>query len=179
MMIAFRCQCDETRIRCSFDIFNVEGEIGFENHDIGDCRCTNDLKMYERKDGSLKVLCSLCVLTTDKEVKMRVDVQKIYEEIRKRWMEGDEKACQGVREYVAIKHGNLSMDPNADENEIMVLTFAGLLIMLMNENYDVKPGTISDIKTVEGGIIKSTSSNDNAGTVVLNPADVNRSKIIF
>jgi hypothetical protein len=68
---------------------------------------------------------------------MSLNVKLIYEGLRDKWMQSSEDECKKVREFIGLRHGNLSMDPNAINEELMVLTFAGMLIMLMNEGYEV------------------------------------------
>lgn len=62
------CECPEVgRLGCDSSWYNEETELPFVNHEPHNCKCTNDIKMYNRKGRTL-YLCSICNLTGDVEV---------------------------------------------------------------------------------------------------------------
>lgn len=65
-----KCQCNLTGILRNkmIEWYDSKKELPFVEHKPNECKCTNDLKKYNRKD-KLLYLCSCCVLCEDKEVK--------------------------------------------------------------------------------------------------------------
>ena len=62
------CECPSKGVLRSdiADLYN-DVELPFVDHAPGECKCTNDLRMYER-DGKHLMLCSCCCLSSDKEI---------------------------------------------------------------------------------------------------------------
>jgi hypothetical protein len=52
--------------------YDARTELPYVDHKPGECRCTNDLRLYER-DGQALTLCSCCVLSSDKEISEEID----------------------------------------------------------------------------------------------------------
>ncbi len=48
--------------------YNLITERPYVNHEPGECKCTNDLALYER-EGKKLWLCSCCWLSGDKRIK--------------------------------------------------------------------------------------------------------------
>ena len=65
-----KCECDKTSSLpvISPDLYHPELELPFVGHQPGECKCTNELKRYER-DGKIVWLCSCCHMFDDKEIK--------------------------------------------------------------------------------------------------------------
>ncbi len=69
-MVERRCECNEEGVlREGFaSWYDTVKELPFVNHKPNKCKCTNELKKYIRK-GKEIWLCSICCLSSDKEVK--------------------------------------------------------------------------------------------------------------
>lgn len=61
-----KCQCPvEGILREGMASFYNHAELPFVAHEPNQCKCTNELKLYRRKDGSELYLCSCCCLGSD------------------------------------------------------------------------------------------------------------------
>ena len=64
-----RCQCPETGYVTAnrLIMYDVVKERPYVNHKPGECKCTNDIRLYNR-NGELLYLCSCCYMSNDKLV---------------------------------------------------------------------------------------------------------------
>lgn len=65
------CECDiagELDPRVAH-LYDKKTELPFVEHLPGKCGCVNDLRLYRRADGSVKMLCSICYLPRDVEIR--------------------------------------------------------------------------------------------------------------
>ena len=64
-----KCECDQEGQANPMiaHLYDPDTELPFVRHQPGECRCTNDLKQYER-DGKVMWLCRCCWLPDDKLV---------------------------------------------------------------------------------------------------------------
>lgn len=68
MSLNEKCECDNVGIQSWPDKwYDDELELPYVNHAPHQCRCTNNLRLFER-DGKQLLLCSCCFLSTDKLV---------------------------------------------------------------------------------------------------------------
>lgn len=64
-----RCECPEEGVKniSMRGWYDQKNEWPFVKHKPGQCRCTNEIKLYER-DGKRLWLCSNCYMSGDREV---------------------------------------------------------------------------------------------------------------
>lgn len=64
-----KCQCEEKGVLHDYlsDLYDKKLELPFVAHEPHECKCTNNIKKYDR-EGKKLYLCSCCVLGTDVEV---------------------------------------------------------------------------------------------------------------
>lgn len=59
------CECPEIgELGCSILQYDAETEAPYVNHKPNECKCTNDLQLYNRKGKNI-YLCSICNLPGD------------------------------------------------------------------------------------------------------------------
>jgi hypothetical protein len=65
-----KCECDEDAVVEPYrlSLYDKITERPFANHAAGECKCTNELTLYRRLDGSEKWLCSCCCIFTDIQI---------------------------------------------------------------------------------------------------------------
>lgn len=64
-----KCQCpEEGRLDPSIKhLYHKKTELPFVVHEPYQCKCTNNIKLFERQ-GKKLFLCSICCLSEDKEI---------------------------------------------------------------------------------------------------------------
>lgn len=59
-----QCECPHYgRQGCPDSAYNAEKELPFVYHNPGECKCTNQLKLWRNEAGKTRWLCSICCFT--------------------------------------------------------------------------------------------------------------------